>query len=156
MIEPANADDVDALSVLFEMGCLEGQVPENDTGADIENLMEAYFGDEGASGFWVARWDGEIIGMVGVQRHDENVAEIRRLRVHPEYRRHGVGTRLMETAIQFCRDRSYLKVILDTRVEREPAIRIFEKFGFQHARTREVNQRRLIDFYLDMYRDPQH
>jgi len=155
VVEPPTDDDVEALRALFETGLLEGHVPPNDTGADIENLQAAYFESDGASCFWVARFGGEVIGMVGVQRHSENVGEIRRLRVHPEYRRRGVGSLLMETAIAFCRNRSYLKVILDTRIEREPAIRLFEKFGFVHARTREVDARRLIDFYLDMYREPE-
>lgn len=155
VIDSADDRDLPELRVLFETGCLEGQVPENDTGADIENLEEAYFADGGLSGFWVARYGNEVIGMVGVQNHDEHVAEIRRLRVHPQYRRRGLGSRLMEQAIAFCREVGYLKVILDTRVEREPAVRMFEKFGFQHGRTREIDGRRLSDFYLDMYREPE-
>jgi len=154
-VRQASSEDLPSLRELFESGLLEGQVPENDTGADIENLQAAYFADEGRSGFWVSEYQGRVIGMVGVQNHADNVAEIRRLRVHPDFRRRGVGTQLMQQAVEFCRDLGYLKVILDTRVEREPAIKMFENFGFQHARTREMNGRRLIDFYLDMYREPE-
>jgi ribosomal protein S18 acetylase RimI-like enzyme len=155
LLRQAADDDLPVLSELFEMGVLEGQVPDNDTGADIENFCEAYGSDGGMSGFWVAVYEGAIVGMVGVQRHDNNVAEIRRLRVRPDLRRRGIGSMLMERAIAFCRERDYLKVILDTRVEEEPAIRIFKKFGFQLGRTREIDGRRLIDFYLDMYREPE-
>jgi len=154
-LRPADDGDLPVLCELFEMGVLEGQVPDNDTGADIENFREAYEADDGMSGFWVAVYEGAVVGMVGVQKHDDNVAEIRRLRVRPDLRRLGIGSRLMERAIAFCRERDYLKVILDTRVEQEPAIRIFRKFGFQLGRTREIDGRRLIDFYLDMYREPE-
>ncbi len=68
------------------------------------------------------------------------------------YRRHGVGTRLMEHALTFCRRNGYLKVILDVRIERGPAISLFEKFGFQLARAREIDGRRMLDFYFDLYR----
>ena len=43
---------------------------------------------------------------------------------------------------------------LDVRIERGPAIALFEKFGFQLTRTREHNGRRMLDFYLDLYREP--
>ncbi len=149
----AEADHPDVYR-LYEEGVLEGQVRDNDTGADVDNLHAGYFDDEGASGFWVARHQGQVVGMVGVQRTSDNSAEIRRLRVHSDFRRRGVGTLLMKNALQFCRDKGYLKVVLDVRIERAPAIALFEKFGFLHGRTREIDGRKLLDFYLDLYREP--
>jgi putative acetyltransferase len=118
------------------------------------NLTEAYFSDDGQSALWVADYDNTVIGMVGVQKTSENEAEIRRLRVRDDFRRRGLGTRLMEKALSFCRHHGYLKVILDVRIERGPAIALFEKFGFQLNRTREINGRKMLDFYLDLYREP--
>jgi ribosomal protein S18 acetylase RimI-like enzyme len=92
-----------------------------------------------------------IIGMVGVQQHEDGVGEIRRLRVHHDYRRRGVGSALVEQALKFCRDRGYLKIALDTFMEREPAIRLFEKFHFRHSRTRSVMGKEVMHFYLDLY-----
>ena len=89
--------------------------------------------------------------MIGVQRHEEGVAEIRRLRVRPDRRRRGIGAGLLERAIGFCHDRGYLKVNLDTFIEREPAVRLFEKFRFRHGKTRAVNGKQMIEFYLDLY-----
>jgi N-acetylglutamate synthase-like GNAT family acetyltransferase len=154
VVRLATESDFPHLRDLFIAGLIEGQVPGNDTGADIENLHEAYFADEGHSAFWVAQYNGEVVGMIGVQRTSEDVAEVRRLRVHHDYRRRGVGTRLMEQAVNFCRHHGYLKVILDVRIERGPAIAMFEKFGFRIARSREVDGRKMLDFYLDLYRDP--
>ncbi len=146
--------DQPAIVELFHEGLAEGQLRENDTGADIDNLREAYFGDEGQSGFWVAQFGEEIIGMVGVQKTADNAAEIRRLRVREPYRRRGVATRLMEQALSFCQRHGYLKVVLDVRIERGPAIALFENFNFKHARTREIDGRKLLDFYVDLYREP--
>ncbi len=147
-------DDHAAVRDLFENGLIEGFVADNDTGADMENIAEAYFSDEGQSALWVADYDQTVIGMIGVQKTSDHGAEIRRLRVRSDYRRQGVGARLMEQALAFCLHHSYLKVSLDVRIERGPAIALFEKFGFQLNRTREVNGRRLLDFYLDLYREP--
>ena len=154
LVRPAEEEDYSAVRELFRAGLHEGLVPDNDTGADIETLHEAYFSDDGQSNFWVARYDDNVVGMIGVQKTSQDTAEIRRLRVREGHRRHGVGTKLVEQALTFCRHHEYLKIILDVRIERGPAIALFEKFGFQLARSREVGGRKMLDFYFDLYRDP--
>jgi hypothetical protein len=47
----------------------------------------------------------------------------------------------------------YLKVVLDVRIERSPAISMFDNFGFLHSRERVIDGRKLLDFYLDLYSD---
>ncbi|MCP3904692.1 MAG: GNAT family N-acetyltransferase [Planctomycetes bacterium] len=153
-IRLAEDRDHDTVRFLFEKSILEGQLRDGDTGADIENLREGYFADDGASAFWVACHDDKLVGMIGVQCTRENEAEVRRLRVRDGYRRCGIGTRLMEQATDFCQRHGYLKVVLDVRVERGPAISLFEKFGFKHGRTREIGERKTLEFYIDLYRDP--
>lgn len=162
--EPFNLDDVDvrlaqsedhaAVLELFRKGLIEGHVRDNDTGADIENLQDGYFSDDGASGFWVARHRDQVIGMIGVQRTSHDTAEVRRLRVREGFRRRGVGAMLLEQALSFCQRHGYLKVVLDVRIERGPAIALFEKAGFSHGRSRVIDGRKTLDFYLDLYRDP--
>lgn len=152
-IVPATEADHPAVIELFREGLDEGHIRANDTGADIENLQDAYFNDDGESSFWVARYHGEVIGMIGVQQTNENTAEVRRLRVRDGYRRRGVGTKLMERALTFCHEHSYLKVVLDVRIERGPAISLFEKFGFVLARSRDIDGRKMLDFYVDLYRE---
>ena len=154
LIRPAQEEDYSAVRELFRAGLHEGMVPDNDTGADVETLYDAYFSDDGQSNFWVARYDDVVVGMIGVQKTSQDTAEVRRLRVREGHRRHGVGTKLVEQALTFCRHHSYLKVILDVRIEHGPAIALFEKFGFQLARSREVGGRKMLDFYFDLYRDP--
>lgn len=152
-IRLAEEADHPAILVLFERSAVEGHLRENDTGADIENLREGYFDDDGQSAFFVAVDGDEVVGMIGVQKTKDETAEMRRLRVREDHRRRGIGTKLMETAIDFCRRQGYLKVILDVRIERGPARALFEKFGFTHARTREIDNRQTLDFYLDLYRE---
>ena len=89
--------------------------------------------------------------MIGVQHHDRDEAQVRRLRVAQAHRRKGIGSALLETALKFCQDRGYLKITLDTFMDREPAIKLFEKFRFKHSRTRKVNGKELLYFYLDLY-----
>jgi ribosomal protein S18 acetylase RimI-like enzyme len=152
-------DDLPACRKLYVEGLLGGRLAENDTGLDIDDIDMAYMKTAG-NHFWVAETTsdlpsdgaaGEIVGMIGVQHHEEGVGEIRRLRVRADVRRRGIGSKLIETALHFCQERSYLKITLDTFMEREPAIKLFEKFRFHHHRTKNVSGKDLMYFYLDLY-----
>jgi len=152
-IRLATIDDLPAIRGLFDESVYEGQTRINDTGADIENFQEAYLGDSDQNVFWVAQRSDAVAGMIGVQNMDEDVIEIRRLRVNVGHRRMGIGTALMEQALSYCRDHSYMKIVLDVRIERGPAIELFKKFGFYHSRTRESDGHKLLDFYVDLYQE---
>jgi ribosomal protein S18 acetylase RimI-like enzyme len=136
---------------LYYEGLLGGKLADNDTGLDIDNIEAGYLSSPG-NHFWVAETpDEEIVGMIGVQHYEEGVGEIRRLRVRSDMRRRGIGTRLVEHALNFCVENQYLKVTLDTFIDRDPAIKLFGKFRFRHERTKSVSGKELLYFYLDIY-----
>ena len=140
-----------AVRQLYRDGLLGGFLADNDTGFDIDDVDLAYMRQPG-SHFWVAV-DGNdaVVGMIGVQQLDSGVGEIRRLRVAEAHRRKGVGSALLNRALEFCRDQGLLKVTLDTYVERDAALRLFRKFNFNHNKTRETGGKQLLYFYLDLY-----
>ncbi|HEV8378907.1 MAG TPA: GNAT family N-acetyltransferase [Tepidisphaeraceae bacterium] len=143
--------DREVVKHLYVEGLIGGHIAPNDTGLDIEDVQGAYLSSDG-NHFWVAEnMAGEVVGMIAVQIHRESEAEIRRLRVRQDHRRRGIGAKLLETAIKWCQDRGCLKVTLDTYMEREPALKLFEKFKFKHSRTRDVSGKSLLYFYLDLY-----
>ncbi|GIW75473.1 MAG: hypothetical protein KatS3mg104_0536 [Phycisphaerae bacterium] len=146
--------DLEACRRLYREGLIGGQIAENDTGLDIDDIDGAYLRVPG-NHFWVAEThDGQIVGMIGVMQSD-GVGEIRRLRVAASHRRRGIGSALLEQALKFCRENNYLKVALDTFIEREPAIKLFDKFHFRHGRTRSYAGKDLLYFYLDFYSSDQ-
>jgi ribosomal protein S18 acetylase RimI-like enzyme len=155
-IRSFRASDADACVELYREGLLGGKIAENDTGLDMDDVQSAYLANPG-SHFWIAELPdtNEIVGMIGVQHHEDNCGEIRRLRVSKLHRRKGIGSALVETALKFCQQRGYLKITLDTFMEREPAIKLFEKFNFRHSRTRTISGKEIMHFYLDLYqREP--
>ena len=151
-IRVAVQDDISVLRELFEKSRIDGEIRENDTSADLDHLMDGYFNCQESS-FWVAEFDNTIVGMIGVQKMNDSSAEVRRLRVRNKFQRNGIGSALMKHAISFCREKQFLKVVLDVRLERDPAIKMFDSFGFLHGRERDLNGRQLRDFYLDLYSD---
>ena len=138
---------------LYTEGLLAGQIAPNDTGADIDNNIEAYFDDE-RHHFWVAEHHGHVVGMIGVASDEPHTAEIRRLRVQQDHQETALAALLLETALAHCKHHGYLKVRLDTRFERSAALDLFEKVGFQHTRTVTSHGKDIIEFYLDLYRPP--
>ena len=146
-------EDAEACNELYRDGLLGGKIADNDTGLDMDDVQAAYLAS-GGSHFWVAEAQNlsrQIVGMIGVQHHEDDVGEIRRLRVRLDWRRRGIGSALIETALKFCQQHGYLKITLDTFIEREPAIKLFEKFHFRHSRSRELAGKEIRHFYLDLY-----
>lgn len=147
--------DLPACRALYRQGLIGGKIAENDIGLDIDDIEASYLKRPG-NHFWVAEnVAGEVVGMVGVHHHDQDTGEIRRLRVAKDSQRRGIGSRLVEAALKFCHDNSYLKVTLDTFMEREPAVKLFQKYRFRHSRSRTVSGKELMYFYLDLYTQPQ-
>ena len=62
-------------------------------------------------------------------RHD--IAELRRLRVDPGWRRVGIGTRLNETALDWASGNGFGEVVLNTTSAQIPALALYCKLGFQ-------------------------
>lgn len=155
VVRSYRAADRDACQRLFVEGLIGGKIAEGDTGTDLRCVESHYLGING-NHFWIAELSegadaGAVVGMIGVQGHGEGTAEIRRLRVDVRYRRRGIGLALMEQAVRFCKHHNYLRVILDTYMERDGAIRLFEKLHFRHGRTRHTDAKDLLYFYLDLY-----
>ena len=147
------ASDQEAVSRLYDHGLLAGQIAPNDTGADIENIEEAYFSEE-SSHFWVAEAEEQVLGMIGVAQEHEHTAEIRRLRVDKAHQNSPIAARLVETALVHCQHHGYLKIVLDTRFDTDVVVDLFDRFGFQHTRTKAAAGKELLEFYLDLYRPP--
>ncbi|MGP1346021.1 MAG: GNAT family N-acetyltransferase [Phycisphaerales bacterium] len=157
-IRPARLVDGPEVLELFRNGSLSGEIGDPQEAPDLEDLGGAYLEADDAW-LWVATDnaapDGPLLGMVAVRQADDDVAELRRLRVRDTHRGRGIGRALVEHALQHCRSHDFLKVVLDTFVERRAAIGLFEQFGFRHARSRQADGREILDFYLDLYSDSQ-
>lgn len=143
--------DHDQVTQLYNDGLLAGQIAPNDSGADLDYIREAYFDDD-RHHFWVAESNGRCVGMIGVASDEDHTAEIRRLRVAKDLQQTPTAARLLETAINHCKHHGYLKIRLDTRFEKDEAVDLFDRVGFQHTRTRPTPGKETLEFYLDLYR----
>ena len=95
--------------------------------------VDGYYLGRDDQGFWVADEDG-VIGMVGIERHAADTAELRRMAVNAAQRRRGVGRALLATAEDFCRQHGYHRLILSTSELQVPARRLYESGGYRLVR----------------------
>lgn len=89
--------------------------------------------------------DGELVGRLSVARDahpaSSHVADIG-LMVAKSARRRGVGRALLEAAVEWARSAGVRKLELHVFPWNEPAIRLYEKFGFEREGYRKGHYRR--------------
>jgi putative acetyltransferase len=101
----------------------------SDTDEQLRGLPASYV-DRGG-GFFVALDDNElVIGTAGVFPVEQGVYELRKMYLRPAARGQGLGARLFETCLAFCRERGARQLVLDTRDDMISAIAFYKQRGF--------------------------
>ena len=80
------------------------------------------------AGCFCAEWDGERAGMVTTTSYGKDLAWIGMMLVHPDFRRRGISTALMNRAIGYLQSREVRCIKLDATPAGEP---VYEKIGFK-------------------------
>ncbi len=109
---------------------------------------------------YVAEDDGELVGRLSLARDphpaSHHVADLG-LMVAAGHRRRGVGRLLLEQAAAWAREAGVSKLELHVFPWNEPAIRLYETFGFEREGVRREHYRRdgeFVDAILMAYRLP--
>ncbi|HTS84932.1 MAG TPA: GNAT family N-acetyltransferase [Usitatibacter sp.] len=85
----------------------------------------------GRDGLWVAWQDGAIEGSIAIDGSDADCARLRWFIVSDALRGTGVGTRLIQAALDFCRSSGVLRVRLVTFSTLHAALHLYVKHGFR-------------------------
>ena len=98
--------------------------------------------DPERDGFWTALVNDRVEGSITIDslHAGSKGAHLRWFILSSALRGTGVGSRLMEKAVSFCRGQDYARVYLWTFEGLEPARHLYEKFGFTLAEQRQGTQ----------------
>lgn len=84
---------------------------------------------------WLAECGGRTVGSIGVVGRENRAAQLRWFLVEPEFRGRGLGRRLLQQAMDFCREKGFQQVYLWTFDALDAARHLYQAFGFVPGET---------------------
>ncbi|MCI9597183.1 MAG: GNAT family N-acetyltransferase [Firmicutes bacterium] len=105
----------------------------------LEGMAQLYDDTEGSQ-MWVAELDGNIVGDIAVIKRGSDKAQLRWFGVDMGMQGQGLGSRLLKTAMDFCKEKNYVHLTLSTLDLLKPARHLYGKFGFHKTESKPHNQ----------------
>ncbi len=112
--------------------------PRGSWDADVDDIEGVYLSNNGE--FLVGEIDGKVVAMGGFRRKTDKVAELKRMRVDPEYQRRGFGQAILTELEKRAKSMGYTSFFLDTLPHMAPARHLYTKNGFVQAGTKKVGR----------------
>ena len=111
---------------------------------DFNNIEEIYLknGD-----FLVGEIDGKVIAMGAFKKINEEVAELKRMRVHPDFQGRGFGQAILEELEKRVRKLGFKRMILDTSKGWFKAQKLYKKNGYIEIGRNNLSARYNAIFY---------
>ncbi len=107
--------------------------PWNDD--DLNNIEKEYINNAGD--FLVGVVNNQIVCMGALKKKTDSVGEIKRMRVHPDFQRKGLGQLILNHLEEKALQLGYNDLVLDTTTKQYPAQKLYEKNGYhQTGRTK--------------------
>ena len=97
-------------------------------GQEVNHLKEKYGKPYGR--LYIAFYNGNVAGCIGLKQIDNENSEMKRLFVKPEFRGKHIGNILAEKVINEAKEIGYKSILLDTFPFLESAIKMYKKMGF--------------------------
>ncbi len=119
--------DISKLVELENM-CFQDPWSENMFLGDLRNDNTSYLG--------AFIDDNILVGYIGMWEIGDT-GEITNVAVHPNYRKMGIASMLLEKLIEYCRNDGFMFLNLEVRESNIPAIKLYEKFNFKKVGLRK-------------------
>ncbi|WP_026567108.1 bifunctional helix-turn-helix transcriptional regulator/GNAT family N-acetyltransferase [Bacillus sp. UNC41MFS5] len=95
----------------------------------MKGLTEFMINTDGGE-LWIAELDGKMAGSIAITKFNDHVAQLRWFIMDENYHGMGIGKKLMDTAIDFCKKQGYKHVFLWTVSILETARYLYQKYNF--------------------------
>ncbi len=99
---------------------------------DLDQIEATYLKDNGD--FLVAVKDDKVVGMGALKRISEDRAEVKRMRVSPDFQRQGFGKAILDRLEQRAKELGYKTLELDTSINQPTAQEFYSKNGYLETR----------------------
>ncbi|MBC6366384.1 GNAT family N-acetyltransferase [Algoriphagus sp. AK58] len=113
----------------------------------MESLLEFYRQyDLEKDKVWVVENAGKMVGFLLLMHRPQNQAQLRYFILEKAYRGQGIGRKLMQEWMDFFLEKGYSKAYLYTTSGLDPAVHLYENFGFQ-----KVSEKASEDFGVPLH-----
>lgn len=95
---------------------------------------------KGNGNFWVALWQGQVVGTIGLLDLGDGVGALRKMFVSAAFRgaEHRAGQRLLDALLAWAAQHGFRDVLLGTTAKFLAAHRFYEKNGFREITVEEL------------------
>lgn len=119
---------------------------------DLENIGAAYGGERDT--FFVIEDGNDVIATTGIKEDSKDTALLRRVFVRASDRKKGYGSRLLDEAIKFCKEKGYKELVFRTTSKMVSAIELCKKKGFKEIEKLDLGGFFIHKFVLDLSTSP--
>ena len=126
---------------LHQVNAHGGNGPWDD---DLHRVEAEYIATGGE--FYVGTVDGRVVGMGALMRLSDDRAEIRRMRVHPDFQRRGLGRQMLSALERRAADLGFRTLVLDTTVQQVLAIRLYTQSGYKEVGRSRKGTFKVLEF----------
>ncbi len=132
-IRPYQESDSDEVRLLHNLALQDvgAHVENGPWDDDLKKIEEVYHNNGGC--FLVGVVEGHIVAMGALKRTDTERAEIKRIRVHPDFQGRGFGSAVLERLEAEARKLGYRALHLDTTIRQTAARRLYAKYGYRET-----------------------
>lgn len=74
--------------------------------------------------------ENKPLGVIALRKRDAKTAELKRMFVQPAYRNRKIGRKLLQLILEEAQNLGYQKIRLDTLERMQPAVKLYQEFGF--------------------------
>ncbi|MFX1308619.1 MAG: GNAT family N-acetyltransferase [Promethearchaeota archaeon] len=104
---------------------------------ELKALPGSYAPPEGC--ILLAFYKDKLVGCVGVRKFEDDICEMKRLYVRPEFRRKDIGKVLSKSIIEAACKIGYKHMRLDTLPQMKEAIALYQSLGFKEIEPYRYN-----------------
>ena len=127
--------------VLLQIDAHMGEGPWDD---DLHHVEAGYIATGGE--FYVGTCNERIVAMGGLMKLSSGLAEIRRMRVHLDVQKRGLGRQMLSALEQRATELGFRTLNLDTTIAQVAAIHLYTRSGYKEVRRSRSGDFEVIEF----------
>ncbi len=99
---------------------------------DLDEIEQVYLENNGE--FLVATKEGEVIGIGALKKISDEMAEVKRMRISPDFQRQGIGKLILDELEKRARELGYKTLELETSINQPGAQTFYIKNGYNETK----------------------